>query len=324
MAYRENDLMPSVIRRVSEPVFHYTSATGLLGIVESRCVWASAAAGLNDKAEIRQGWSKINAWLKAQKQTHEIETLVDYAEAPFQDTHDVFVLSGSTAGDDANQWRLYADRGKGYAIEFDPTIDLAAVTEAPAPRRPRPGHSMIFGAAGGDIVTLTPWFHVLYSDETIDRALSEIVRSMKRATKHISASAVDEQDFDLRREEMRNDATEALETVAHLIKASGFAGENEVRVVTAFLFASEHVKYRAGPYGIVGYATLTAAPPGHRGLSVVRTSGSTRIRPSLPVRSVRMGPLLDDDHESAVRAFLEANGLSGRMMAVTRSAVPLR
>src|SRR3954454_3229480 len=112
MAYRENDLMPSVIRKASEPVFHYTSATGLLGIVKSKCVWASAAASLNDKAEIRQGWSEIKAWLEAQKRTYEIETLLDYAEAPFQDTHEVFVLSGSTAGDDANQWRLYADGGK--------------------------------------------------------------------------------------------------------------------------------------------------------------------------------------------------------------------
>ena len=49
-----DDLPPSPQSHpdVDDCLFHYTSAGGLKGILESRCIWATDAAFLNDASEI--------------------------------------------------------------------------------------------------------------------------------------------------------------------------------------------------------------------------------------------------------------------------------
>src|SRR5664279_4177638 len=128
---------PAAVRQASGSVFHYTSAQGLLGIVPSGTVWASEASSLNDLAEVRQGWEAISRLLVSREDSEARQLLISLATHPLDAPHEVFVLSASTAGDDANQWRLYADGGRGYALELDGTVQLAAFTaveaSAPAP-----------------------------------------------------------------------------------------------------------------------------------------------------------------------------------------------
>jgi Protein of unknown function (DUF2971) len=325
MTRRRNDLMPRSLREATEPVFHYTSSNGLLGIVESKCVRASEASGLNDKAEIRQGWSSINDWLSTQPASDAIDLLRDFAADPMQAKHEIFVLSGSTASDDANQWRLYAQGGSGYAIEFDPSVELVAVSKTWAPPVAPAASRGTVDIRIGDVVTVSPWFHVLYTGAKAVAALEELVASVESEVDTIDSTSTDTEERDVRYEELKGDAYEALATIAHLIKASGFSGENEVRVVTSFLFAEQHIQYRAGEHGIVGFTSLTTTPTGHPTSRVLRPSSTgtaSTLGTSLPVRSVRLGPLLNIEHENTVRAFLRKNGLG--TATVTSSAVPLR
>ena len=56
----------NTIRPAKEPVYHYTSAVGLLGIVENHELWATEAIGMNDMAEVHQGWDFIRGWVAKQ------------------------------------------------------------------------------------------------------------------------------------------------------------------------------------------------------------------------------------------------------------------
>ncbi len=54
------------------PVFHYTTPTGLLNILERKELWATEAAGMNDVAEVRQGWAFIRDWMTDQDPTDDV------------------------------------------------------------------------------------------------------------------------------------------------------------------------------------------------------------------------------------------------------------
>ena len=103
MIVPQNDLTHDAIRKVTTSVFHYTSSEGLIGILESKRLWASEASSLNDLAEIRQGWDSINDWLKTQPKSDVVDLLSAHAADPMKGKHEVFVLCGSSADDEATQ-----------------------------------------------------------------------------------------------------------------------------------------------------------------------------------------------------------------------------
>lgn len=320
-----NPLMPPSLRQATGPVFHYTTAEGLIGIVEGGCLWASEASSLNDLAEVRRGWDIIREWLNSRRATADAaDRLADAAEDPLQDAHEVFVLSGSIAPDDANQWRLYAQSGHGYAVELDSGVDLTAVSDAEPPTaRPRSG---LFSLLEFDaVVTVTPWYHVLYNRAETERALLELEVLYDEAIDRASGAAANQEEFGVAMSELQGEAAEALATVAHLVKAEGFSGEREVRVVTTYLMANQHIRYRPGANGVVGYGVLTTAPSGHLSRRVLHSPRvGTRRRPAdpLPVNSVRLAPLLQDEHLSTVRRLLAKNDLPHA--TVVKSDVQLR
>jgi hypothetical protein len=114
---------------VTGSVFHYTSAQGLIGMVEGKTMRASEASSLNDLAEARQGWEAIRRVLPSMPDDETRKLLLAHAERPLNERHEVFVLCASTAGDDTNQWRLYADGGRGYVMELDGEARLAALSQ---------------------------------------------------------------------------------------------------------------------------------------------------------------------------------------------------
>ena len=308
---------PTGVRVATEPVYHYTDGGALIGMVQHGVLWASEAAGLNDRAEIRQGWDKIKAWLDRQPTTDVIDLFKQHASNPHRESHEVFVLCGSTRGDDANQWRLYANRGAGYAVELDPQQPLTAIAEdgyVPL-KKSTPGRAP-FGRAG-DFVEVSPWLHVIYDDDEMDKVLSALVAQTESTANSIKNSDEDE--------DVKNDGLEHLgETcysdlaeIAHLVKEPGFSGENEVRIVVTFLWRGKHVRYRSGTYGVVGYVEL--ASPEHGGTrQVVAKNDITQ----LPIRSVRTGPLLNVDHVPSVESFLRNS--RHKDVVVEASRVPLR
>lgn len=309
---------PPGVKVASDPVYHYTDGAALIGIARNGVLWASAAAGLNDRAEVRQGWAKIEAWLSRQSPSAIIDLFKDHAANPHRASHEVFVVCGSTRGDDANQWRLYANRGAGYAVELDPQQPLTVLADEAHPPKKDEESRRARIARVGDHVEVSQWLHVIYDDHDIDDALTQLVAETKARADSIANSDTDDNDKSDGLEHLGDTTYSALAEIAHLIKEPGFSGENEVRIVVTFLWRGRHVKYRSGAYGVVGYVELCSRKSGRAGIRVVAKDEAG----PLPLRSVRTGPLLHEDHVPSIESFLRNN--NHQDVTVTASQVPLR
>lgn len=285
-------------------------------MVQHRVLWASEAAGMNDRAEVRQGWKKVKKWLNSQPESEAVELLKHVADRPLAAPHQVFVLCASTRPDDANQWRLYANGGAGYAVQLDPTVALIALTDSEV--EPWTSGRVSFGAATS-VVEVGPWLHVLYEADDIDAALQALVDRLNASAEAIERSGFSQDEKDGAYDMLQSEAYRDVAEIAHLIKEPGFSGENEVRVVVTFFWGDDHIKHRAGRYGVVGYTELAASSDGKQRIHVVPRTDATA---ALPIRSVRIGPLLHKEHKASVRGFLRKHGHGS--VAVRRSKVPLR
>lgn len=130
-------------------LYHYTTQDGLLGIIDSSCIWATHAGFLNDASEFKRGLGIVRHQLDefrfnpssvkmARQSTSPAEAelervMVDNFRRALLvvDEVDVFVASffdatkssttneGRDAGDVLDQWRAYSKGNMGFSIGFD-------------------------------------------------------------------------------------------------------------------------------------------------------------------------------------------------------------
>lgn len=114
---------------ITAPLYHYTDARGLKGIIESGQIWFNDYRHLNDPSELVHGIDM------AHKAAHTIATGVDgllvtflelfvemFRHSNFDATLEFYIASFSRARNDLGQWRAYADNGRGFAIGFAPAM----------------------------------------------------------------------------------------------------------------------------------------------------------------------------------------------------------
>lgn len=114
-------------KKPEKPIFHYTSQSGLLGIVRDKNIWATNIHYLNDATELSYALDLARSELRKEK-----EETVDTTEAAFLDEMDksiedlksaratpIFVCSFSEHYDQLSQWRGYCPNGIGFAIGFE-------------------------------------------------------------------------------------------------------------------------------------------------------------------------------------------------------------
>lgn len=306
-------------------VFHYTSAAGLLGAIQSGTLWATEAAGMNDTSESELGWQALDSWIALSPPTFArallwkiLREMTDHGFRP----PPPYVLCASLANDDANQWRLYGDRGHGYAIELDANAPLA-VSSAD-----RPGEAEIvvshstFGTAtrGRDHAATYPWTPVSYTDTEIAVLARSILDYAHVLRERVVRAPAPIADSGLRTTE-EVALGMALYRAAACVKGAGFAGEREARVLTTFLGSERHVDFHAGTYGIVRHARLKRSRSW--GVSAVDGDGRTNTPvPRLPLLSVTLGPAHNGRLAApAVEALLDRHGYN---VPVRRSGVTLR
>ncbi|WP_271800223.1 DUF2971 domain-containing protein [Dietzia maris] len=115
------------------PIYHYTDAAGLRGILQTGRIWATHTDFLNDAAELEFATIKLKDALREQidlveglDESHEqggSREVALYFMREFVENlngtvgGNVYVSSFSLDGDSLAQWRAYAPAG--YAIEFD-------------------------------------------------------------------------------------------------------------------------------------------------------------------------------------------------------------
>lgn len=113
-----SELEEILLQQPKGKLYHYTSASGLLGILESGALWATYQPHLNDRKESKVARSflrreVLNAGLSP-AQRRLLLRIIKEAQAP------AFVLSFSEKGDLLSQWRAYCPQGDGYSIGLGP------------------------------------------------------------------------------------------------------------------------------------------------------------------------------------------------------------
>jgi hypothetical protein len=98
--------------RPTSPLYHYTTTAGLIGIVESKSLWASGIQYLNDTTEYRHATSVAMDLLRRKLATlidprNDLYQLMLKGESLYRDDTAVFVGSLSEAKDKLSQWRAY-------------------------------------------------------------------------------------------------------------------------------------------------------------------------------------------------------------------------
>lgn len=157
-------------------------------------------------------------------------------------------------------------------------------------------------AAAGDVVEVGPWLHVLYEEGRTAAALKALVQKINADTTSILDADADADTKDEALQDVGERSYSDLAEIAHLIKGPGFAGEDEVRIVTTFFWAAKHIRYRAGSYGVMGYAELSALPLGRANFRVLPRADA--VHP-LPVKSVRLGLCCTSSTSSRSKASCE-------------------
>ena len=111
-------------------LYHYTNATGLLGILEGG-IWASSVYHLNDSGEFRFAMSLIGERVQQRFKGENRAVNQKYDQMLFvlQEMYvpiQAYVASFSEEGDQLSQWLTYPRAQNGYAIGLSPgQFDLA-------------------------------------------------------------------------------------------------------------------------------------------------------------------------------------------------------
>jgi hypothetical protein len=120
-----------------EVVYHYTDVNALLCILDDCAIRATDFRHLNDTLEIRYAWTEFLATLKRRKDeptqfsdayAAQLEAIRNAGAEDLESLADsLFVACFSESSDDLNQWRSYADDGRGVALEGDPVSGPGAM-----------------------------------------------------------------------------------------------------------------------------------------------------------------------------------------------------
>lgn len=109
----------------NEILYHYTSFKGLMGIVDSKALWASDIRYMNDSAELRHTVDLIRIDItqriaSGHANPNLLNQFLDWVSYRIANEHMLFGASFRSNGNLLSQWRGYSSPGKGVSIGFNP------------------------------------------------------------------------------------------------------------------------------------------------------------------------------------------------------------
>ena len=296
-------LISSAVRRPSSPnppetVFHYTTAEGLYGIVESGQLWATDARYLNDSSEVEYGREVLESVLRRWVQQNSgdrsfgaalLRRLFETCNGPrATERSSIFVVCFCEKPSLLGQWRAYSQTG-GYSIGFSCTPSMEQQFS-----RPAESCEMKF-------------VKVIYERKTQEEILWQLITAILNAANAPEFADQFAQLPPARKESLIDVNSfilhESLERTIAGLKNEAFAEEREWRLIIRenLVFVSMEdppaenrpkLAYRISRGLLIPYVKL------------VPSNG-----PLLSLRSVRSGPTLDRTRaELSVKAFLENHG----------------
>jgi len=128
--WSETDLKGRDVRdEITEPLYHYTDAAGLEGIVKNQQFWFTSYTHLNDPSELTYGMSIASELLReiGQASDPRIKIFCNMVNDLFtlknmRGAFEFFIASFSRVRDDLGQWRAYGDNGRGFTLGLAPQL----------------------------------------------------------------------------------------------------------------------------------------------------------------------------------------------------------
>jgi len=102
-----------------DTLYHYTSQSGLRGIIENQCIWATDVRYLNDSTEFSYAINLASKLLKEKCINDENDLSEVISLLLSSEPGPVFAASFSTSSDQLSQWRGYCPDTGGFMLGFD-------------------------------------------------------------------------------------------------------------------------------------------------------------------------------------------------------------
>jgi hypothetical protein len=304
MAMPDGSLLevPHTSQSVVPIAWHYTTVQGLLGVVQSRELWASSPLGLNDLSEMRYGveviaqaWRDIDLTGVGNEMTQRVVHLsaLLHGHELFDGKVPIYFLCASKNPDSLNQWMHYT-RAQGYALGIDTERKLAPVLSGEVDESERMAGGFLFAG----------WRDVEYRRDRQTAMATDLLNFFIRT-------------MPIGGEHERESMAGYLIGLAATFKHQTFAAEEEIRFIVDS--SESHGEFfRAGNSGVVPYLRLRHS---------AQYEGSWSHEPAalLPLVQVRCGPRAAEERdleEASVQRLLRASGYAG--VAVSHSAAPYR
>ncbi|HXC42362.1 MAG TPA: DUF2971 domain-containing protein [Candidatus Dormibacteraeota bacterium] len=224
------------------PLYHYTTQAGLLGIIKDRQIWATHTQYLNDRREFLHAVDlvrgEIQRFLDERNTGQEaasavrVEALNRMREMLLMSPEhiNVCVCSFSEDSDSLSQWRAYGG-SSGFAIGFSPEVLEAAVEK-----------QKFF---------LAQCIYDPKTQQDIVRALVEEILEEHLAKNPVTEDKESDEVFWKTGGNLLN----YLYQYAPILKDQSFAEEREWRIISLPIFA-QHLDYREGRSLIIPYYRL--------------------------------------------------------------------
>ena len=233
-----------------ERLYHYTNFNGLLGIVESRSLWASDIRYMNDSAELKHTADLIRTEITERigaghPRPDLLNQFLDWVTHRITNGHMLFAASFRANGNLLSQWRGYSRLGKGVSIGFDPEYILRCAER----------QSFQIGRC-------------IYSCEQQARLISQVVDAVETlAAEHGSSGTtgtgtggVDDSSYHTVFKQIESD----LLRIAAILKHPSFREEEEWRIVSPVItdYVEAPVLFREGASMLVPYIRFKLSPTG--------------------------------------------------------------
>lgn len=318
-----------------DELYHYTTAAGLSGILESKSLWATHAAFMNDEEEISGFYDRVFPEILRPvfiEYCEGVKTFPKFQEhqgnAPFElyceeqfkklihtirenalGFHDHYITSLSATTDAwerehglLSQWRAYGQDG-GYALVLDTDQLDKIISEE-----------------------LTPYKEEKYLWADVQYGLNEHLRTSDTDTnqwiEQLEVAAA--KYFRSGSAEDAGELSEPLTMLSSFFKHRGFAEEREVRLVLNLLGPKleSHPKLQPVRQHPVKTTVREGATVPFVELCVREADG---VRQHLPIKRIIVGPHRDkDDRKRAVQLLLKQHGLNDLIDKVSVSDIPYR
>ena len=210
----------------SNTFYHYTTHTGLEGILKSGGLRATYRKMMNDTGEFEYARSVIfNALDEVQKRNDLPSVALSVTENTLlnlknmlEDTTDVsssFCACFTVSPDHAEQWEIYSENGNGFAIGFDMPLFMK--------------NQKVSREAGLKYIYCLP---VLYNERVQIEIVHRLVESGIQDLQRFADSVSERSDYLTRlRDEITKEIVTCLMVLIDFIKSERYASEKEIRLI---------------------------------------------------------------------------------------------